>query len=58
MLVKMKIFLPMKLLEFHSLLLKFEKKKKFQALLRYEILNLYEVFFIFEEIGPVMNLSD
>ena len=32
--------------------------KKFQALLRYEILNLYEVFFIFEEIGPVMNLSD
>ena len=36
---KPKIFLPMKLLEFHSPLLKFEIKKKFQKPLRHEILN-------------------
>ena len=55
LLVKLKIFLPMKLLEFLSLLLKFEIMKKFQTLLRYEILNFYGGSFIFGEIGPVVN---
>ena len=53
--VKLKTFLPMKLLEFLSLLLKFEIMKKFQTLLRYEILNFCGGSFIFGEIGPVVN---
>ena len=55
LLVKLKIFLPMKLLEFLSLLLKFEIMKKFQTLLRYEILNFCGGCFIFGEIGHVVS---
>ena len=55
MLVKLKIFLFRKLWKFRSLLLKFEIMKKFQRQLRYEILNFWEVSFIFEEIGPGVN---
>ena len=55
LLVKLKIFLPMKFLEFLSLLLKFEIMKKFQTLLRYEILNFCRGSFIFREVGPVVN---
>ena len=56
--VKLKIFLPMKLLEFLSLLLKFEVMKKFQTLLRYEILNFCGGSFIFGEIALMKKLSE
>ena len=55
LLVKLKIFLPMKPLEFNPLLLKFEIMKKFQTLLRYDILNFCGGSFIFGKIGPVVN---
>ena len=55
LLVKLKIFLPIKLLEFHLFLLKFEIMNKFQApLLRYEILDFSGMSF-FQEIGLVVK---
>ena len=48
-LVKLKILLSVKPLEFHSLPLKFE------PLFRYEILDFSGASFIFGEIGRVMN---